>query len=348
LPGLPETEPLARRFKRQAVWCEQLGSPFYTVLLDHAAADLEDGGPVAAVLEGFHEEPGTAAVVLRFMSAVHRLVLDETIPELAAHYPSTGGDGDAEAAWPAFQRAVGEHGARIRELASRGCQTNEVGRSAALLGGFLEVAHRTGLDLRILELGASAGLNLRWDRYRYESPRGAWGDVGSPVRFEHVFEVPPPLHRSATVAERKGCDLNPIDPGSDEGALTLRSCVWPDQLARLARLDGAIEIARGHPVEVERLGAADFVERELANPREEVATVVYHSVFMQYVDRPSRDRIGAALERARQRATRSSPVHHLSLEPGADTFEIRLDDEVLGTSSAHGQDVHWLVSSSAQ
>src|SRR5207237_574920 len=136
-------------------------------------AELPEGaspyGPHPRRHAGYVNEPGTAALALRFMGAVHRLVLDETLPELARHYPSTGGEGDASATWPAFKRAVVDQRAKLRDLLGAGCQTNEVGRSAALLGGFLEVAHRTHLPLRILEIGASAGLNLRWDRYRYES-----------------------------------------------------------------------------------------------------------------------------------------------------------------------------------
>ena len=340
--------PVARRLKRQAGWCEQLGSPFYAALLDLAAEDMDRGGPVAGVLSPFAGEPGTSALALRFMAGVHRLVLDGTLPDLAPHYPSTGGDGDAEAAWPPIQRALVTHRDRLRQITARGCQTNEPGRSAALLGGFLEAAHRTGLRLRILELGASAGLNLWWDRYRYASPRGTWGDPASPVRFEHAFEVPPPLDRGATVAERKGCDLNPIDPSAPEGALTLRSFVWPDQLGRLAQLDGAIEIATEEPVEVERTGAADFVERELARPRPGVATVVYHSVFLQYLQPGERDRIDAALAEAKARAPRTAPVFRLGMEPAVDTWEIRLDGELLGTCHAHGTSVRWLVSSGAE
>ena len=139
------------------------------------------------------------------------------------------------------------------------------------------------------------------------------------------------------MVERKGCDLNPIDPTTDEGALTLRSFVWADQLARMAQLDGALETAADTPVEVERLGAAAFLERELARQRPDVATVVFHSVFMQYVDQAERARIAAALE--------GGLAHHLSFEPGKSVdsrFEVRLDGELLGTSLAHGTGVRWL------
>jgi len=333
----PAAEPLSRRLRRQAAWCTELGSPFYASLLESTADDLEMEGPAMDVLSGFEEEGAEAALALRLMGAVHRLVLEGAVPDLAVRYPSSGGDGDATAAWPAFRQALADHRERIRALLASGCQTNEVGRSAALLGGFLEVAHRAKKPLRILEIGASAGFNLRWDRYRYESSEGAWGDESSHVRFDHSYEVSPPFNRTVDVVERKGCDLNPIDAATAEGALTLRSFVWADQLGRMAQLDCAIETAAEIPVDVERIAAADFLERELARPRDDVATVVFHSVFMQYVKHSERERILAVLER--------EGPHHLSLEPGAtaDTrFEVRLDGELLGTSMAHGSRVRWL------
>ncbi len=344
---MPEaTERLAIRLRRQAAWCAELDSPLYSSLLESAADDLELAGPVRAVLEGFQEEPGSAALALRLMGAVHRLVLDDTLPELAAHYPSTGGDGDPTTTWPVFRQALIDHRAEVRALLGSGCQTNEVGRSAALVGGFLEAAHRAGLTLRILEIGASAGLNLRWDRYRYESAAGAWGDDASPVRFTHSYVVPPPLNRHATVVQRMGCDLHPIDPTSDAGALALRSFIWADQLGRLALLDGAIEIAREMPAVVEQADAADFLQRELSRQVPDVATVVFHSVFLQYVDEAGRRRIEGVISEARRSAGRDSPVFHLRLEPGMTVearFEIRLDDELLGTSLAHGTGVRWVA-----
>lgn len=343
---MPEPrEILAARLRRQATWCSDLGSPLYASLLESAAKDLDEEGAVWGVLEGFQNEPGTAALPLRLMGAVHRLVLDDTLPDLARHYPSTGGAGDAAAAWPLFRQALVEERSTVRELLANGCQTNEVGRCAALLGGFLEVAHQSRLSLRLLEVGASAGLNLQWDRFRYESLEGAWGDPGSPVRFVNAFDVPPPLNRSADVVSRKGCDLNPIDPASESGALTLRSFVWADQLVRLGLLDGAIQVAGEHPIEVERLDAASFLDRELAHPMRGVATVVFHSVFIQYVNELERHRMLNAIEEARQRSTPQAPVYHLRMEPAEGVFEIRLDEELLGISRAHGTGVVWLAAS---
>jgi hypothetical protein len=326
-----------RRALRQADWCDQLGSPFSAVLLRHVAEDLKEEGAAWSVLAGFETEDFLSALALRLLGALHRLVLMGSLPDLARHYPSAGGDGDAESAWPRFRDALEQHTDEVRAIVRRPCQTNEVGRSAALLGGFLEVVGRTRLPLRLLEIGASAGLNLRWDHYRYESASGAWGDPRSPVRFDGFFDVPPPMDREAKVAERRGCDLNPVDPTTEDGSLTLRSFIWPDQLERFRRLEGAIAVARRVPAVVERIGAAEFLERELATERPDVATVVYHSVFIQYVGAPERARIVNAIEHAN--------VAYLRLEPGASGsatgFEIRLGGELLGTAQAHGTAVRW-------
>ena len=81
-----------------------------------------------------------------------------------------------------------------------------------------------------------------------------------------------------------------------------------------------------------------------------MATVVFHSVFMQYVDEAGRRRIEAVISEARRSAGRDSPIFHLRLEPGKTgeaRFEIRLDEELLGTSLAHGTGVRWVVDPSA-
>jgi hypothetical protein len=335
LPRGPEA--LAAHLRWQAGWCEQGGSPLYAHLLEKSAADAEVQGPVWDLLAGLEDVPNGAVLGLRFMGAVHRLVLTDSLAQLARHYPSTGGDGDPHATWPLFRQAVVDHRDEIRALAGRPCQTNEVGRSAALLGGFLELAHRAGFPLRILEIGASAGLNLRWDRYRYESVGGAWGDPGSPVTFTHSYDVPPPMNRKAAVSERKGCDLHPVDPSSEGGALTLRSSIWADQLGRLAQLGGALEVARRLPVEVEQADALSFLQRELARPAPGLATVVFHSLFMHYLPREHRQRVHEVIA--------ESGVHELGMEPSPTIFEIRLDGELLGTSGPHGTHVRWNVDS---
>jgi hypothetical protein len=337
---------LAEYLRLQGHYCGNLGSPLYELLLDRAADDLAAGGVVAAVLDGYPLEPILSAMALRFMGNVHRLVLEGRAPGLAAHYPSVGGDGDASRTWPAFHAVVAENVPLLRDWMSRGVQTNEVGRSAALVCGFLEVARRTGMGLRCLEIGASAGLNLRWDRFRYEAPNGAWGDAASPVVLRGFWAGDgPTFDVDARVVERAGCDPHPLDPTTDEGRLTLVSYVWPDQAERLALLRAACEVARRAPVTLERASAPDWLASRLAKPADGLATVVYHSIVFQYLDEPTRDRLRTVLDDAGARATTNAPFAWLRMEPAGKQADLHLvtwpggEERLVATTGYHGRDV---------
>jgi hypothetical protein len=274
---------VAGQLREQARSCAEMGSPLYAELLDRAAEDIETSGPCWDVLS-HHVAPGRGdAVALRFMAAVHRLVLTGRAPRLAAQYPSTGGSPEA-AAWPAFRDTVRENVNGLMTLTALPCQTNEVGRAAPLMFGFLAVAAECGLPLRVLEVGASAGLNLRFDRFRYGSRTVAWGDPASPVDLTGLWlESPRDLGAPLAVAERGGCDRNPLDPAEPETRLALRASVWADQTARLTRLDGALALAARVPARVDRASLEHWLVGQLARPRPGLATVVCHAVVIEYL-----------------------------------------------------------------
>jgi hypothetical protein len=354
---------IAGRLRQQAEWCARLGSPLYDRLLRVAAADVDAGGPAWAVLAAHAGEPPGSALALRFMGAVHRVVLDGHAPALAAFYPSTGGDADRAGAEAAFLAAVAEHRHSLAALVPKGVQTNEVGRAAALLGGFLLVARASGLPLRVLEIGASGGLNLRWDHFHYRAGDARWGNAASPVVLDDAFDAAtPPLDVRPRVAERAGCDAEPVDPTSPEGLRTLISYCWPDQDARIALLRAAVEVARGVPATVERADAIDWLTARLARRTPGVATVVYHSIVLQYLPRESRRRLVELLSEAGGDADGSAPLAWLHLEPGQEqsaawlrfgpvrgAAEVRLttwpggEERLIATASAHGRPVHWLL-----
>lgn len=333
----------------QADACRIVGSSLYERILRGALSDLEAGGVCARVLDGHHEDPFGSALALRFLGAVHRIVLEGRAPALAALYPSVGGDPGTADPVPAFLATVADHADEVRARLADGVQTNEVGRSAALVGGYLEVARRTGLPLRVREVGASAGLNLRFDRYCYDTGAQVAGDPGSPLRFEGFWEPPlPDLGGDLVVADRRGCDRNPLDPTAEADRLTLLSFVWPDQEERLARLRAALAIAQGVPVAIDHADAADWTLAQLAEPHPGSATVLVHSIVLQYLSPARRRDLRDAVEDAGRRATVAAPVAWLRMEPATDeAADVRLtlwpggEERLLGTAGYHGPPVRW-------
>ena len=343
---------LARVVRAQQQGCEIGGSDLYTTVLEEVAVDVGRGGPCARVLAAHAEEPVADAVVLRLLAAVHELVLAGEAPDLARHYPSVGGvPGPGVGA--AFVAAVADHRARVAQRTAAPIQTNEVGRSAALLGGYLAVA-ATGLPLRVLEVGASAGLNLRFDRFRYEAGGHALGPEGAPVVLREPWvDRRPDLTGPVQVVERRGCDLRPLDPLDAGDRMRLRACLWPDQPDRRARLDGALAVAAEVPAPVDRADAAAWTDACLAEPRPGVATVVVHSIVAQYLSPRTRRDLQRAVTRAGAAATPEAPVAWLRMEPSSvQEAEVRLtcwpDDRargpegrVLAHSAFHGPPVRW-------
>lgn len=342
---------LVEKLEFQARSCRRLGSPLYGLLLDAATDDVRRRGPVLRVLEDKAGDPDGSALALRFMAAVHRLVLRGDAPELAGFYPSAGGFRGLEGAVDAFLEVVGARVDELREDARRPLQTNEVGRCAALVCGFLTVAKRHALPLDVLEIGASAGLNLRWDHYLYEARGETWGDPASPVRLcSYNGETVPPFDVAAAVAGRRGCDPAPIDPSSEEGRISLLSFVWPDQTARLRLLRGALEVAARVPARVERAPASRWLTGALAERVEGAAAIVFQSIVWQYMDEAEQAAVTARIEDAGGAATRDAPLAWLRMEPSEDFehVEVRLrtwpggSEDLLATSGYHGTAVRWL------
>lgn len=323
-------EPVAAQLRVQAAHCARLGSPLYADLLERAATDAEEGGPVASVLRGHESDPPNSMLALRLMGAVHRRLLEGALPNME---------------WSTFRRALVDDAAAIRPLLCRPVQTNEVGRCAALLPGFLAVAKRTGMPLRLLEVGASAGLNLLWDRYRYESAGFAWGDEASNPRIAFELHGGPPVTTQVDVFHRRGCDLSPVDPIGEEGRLTLLSFVWADQADRLDRLRAALATAAELPVAVDRAGAAEWTAGQLSDLPTGVVTVLFHSIVMQYLPEDERLRFERLVRSAGEVATAAAPLAWLRMEPAGGCAEVRLacwpggEDTVLARSGYHGNPV---------
>jgi hypothetical protein len=340
---------VASLLREQADVCWAFESALYGELLSRAADNALAGG-VAFELLKRHEarNPRADALALRLMAAVHRLVLSGEAPELAPHYPSVGGF--KSDAWPAFERVLVDKYVRLSPLIDLPCQTNEVGRAAALAFGFFEIAASASMPLRLLEVGASAGLNLRWDHYRYGAGDVGWGPAASPVDLVNLWtEAPRVIPATVEVVERRGCDPRPIDPSTSEGRLSLLASVWADQVARVGRLQGALEIAARVPVEIETASVSDWLPRNLERKAPGRATVVYHSIVQEYFDEATATAFQNCLNQAGEEALPEAPIFWLRLEPVREDDALRYAvslkqwpggvDRVVAWSGPHGYPV---------
>ena len=231
-------------------------------------------------------------------------------------------------------------------------QTNEVARSAALLPGYARIAGRTGLPLSIREIGSSAGLNLGFDRYAFDYGAFTWGRAVVEVKISCEWRgAAEPLPHAIEVAERRGCDILPIDARDPAARARMLAYIWPDQADRLARAEAALDLAAQLGPRVETIDAALFAERELRAGASGCTLVLAHTIFWQYLPAATKAAIRAAIAEAAARATKASPFAWLRLEAEAEERRgavLRLSlwpdgpvGEVLALASFHGQWIEW-------
>ncbi len=284
------------------------------------------------------------ALPLRLTGGLHALVRRGDAPGLAACYPPNPLPDD-EAFWAALAPVLA--GPDLLPWLESAPQTNEVGRSAVLMSGLLAVADLFGQPMELIELGASAGLNLLLDRYGYDLGGVAAGDLGSPLQLRPEWKRAPPPDAPVEVVRRRGVDLHPLDARRDGDRLL--AYVWPDQAERLARLEAALAIAAAEPPQVEAGDAADWLEARLAERQEQGETrVVLHSIAFHYFPEESQARIAAAMDAAGAGATPEAPLAWLRYEfDGGDRATLRLRtwpgaDRLLAYCHPHGAQVEWV------
>jgi hypothetical protein len=332
----------------QARACRRLGSVQYADLLDAIATNVADGGACADLLHSRSDRPVHDALLLRLLGSLHGLALAGHAPELAARFPSCGGDGSPV---PLDETIVvlARERAAIEDGLSRHVQTNEPGRSIALLM-LANWLPSVGIDeFDLLEVGSSAGLNLSFDDYAADTGHGVLGRQGSSLAFPSSWfnRAPSVVAGPARCVERRGCDVAPLNLVDD--AVRLQSFVWPDQGERLARLRAAIGIAQPHGARVEQASADEWVTRHLTGRTPQSRPVlVFHSIVWQYLGTQVQERLRAAIVHAGESAA-CGPVVWARMEPAGERADLRADAWIDGIHSQyvladigyHGADVTW-------
>ncbi|WP_083269493.1 DUF2332 domain-containing protein [Bosea vaviloviae] len=303
-----------RNFHDQAGYCRELGSPFTAELCDLLGSRLDHSSRFGRRVLNWPGHARADALALRAAGAFNALARSGQVPALQEVYPPK--QGDREALWHALARTIVSHDAFLHDYLDSAPQTNEVRRSSALLGGGLTIAREFGLPLSLLEIGASAGLNLGFEHYRYELGTAAYGQAGSGVVICSEWRgSAPELTTPLAVVTRRACDLNPLDAASDRDRQRVLSYIWPDQSARVETTEAAFDFAAGMPWRVEQGDAATWVEARLAEPTEAGLTrVLMHSIMWQYMPEATKERITGAMRKAGEAASLERPLAWLRME----------------------------------
>jgi hypothetical protein len=230
-------------------------------------------------------------------------------------------------------------------MLARRTQTNEPARCATLLPALARLPE----PLALIEVGASAGLTLLFDRYSYEydGHRIAGSDPEAPtLRCAVRGPVPLPT-RVPAIAWRAGLDLNPLDVTRDDDVRWLKCLVWPGEGDREGRLAAAIAAARRDPPPVYRGDLLTDLPALAAQAAAGATLVIFHSAVLAYVAPQDRDRFAQAV--------RGLGAVWLSNEaPGVmsglpftrfreGTFVLGYDGRTpLAFTDGHGTWLHWL------
>jgi hypothetical protein len=272
---------------------------------------------------------------LRLLSGIHYLVLAE------------------EADWTDISAVLRKYRDFLRDfVANQPIQTNEVQRSWFLAPCFAAVANEFEADeIDIIELGASAGLNLLWDAYRYRYRQGNIGPEDAPLELEgeERRDVPSSLlARIPRVRSRVGIDNRPVDICSDEGLRLLRAFVWPDQRWRLELLDRAAKHARLRPAPVLK---ADFVEALpglLHTRSRKTPTVVFETAALGYLERERAFELLRALDTAGDQGNLAMVSARDTAMGGRSCYSLTLtiwppgERRILCEADLHGAWLDWL------
>jgi hypothetical protein len=234
--------------------------------------------------------------------------------------------------WPAVQA----------EMRVRATQTNEPGRCAVLL----PVLAGLPQPLALVEVGASAGLNLYPDRYAYRYGDQRIGS-GSPILECDATGIEQLPDRLPEVVWRAGLDLNPLDVTDPEDVAWLDALIWPEHAHRRDRLRAASAVAAADPPLLVRGDAISDLPELAAKAPEGATLVVFHTSVLYQVPEPQRS--------AFVDLVRGLPGHWISVEApdvmGYDALPeqpdsgfhnvIALDGTPLAWARAHGQGLNW-------
>ncbi|MBM9504328.1 DUF2332 domain-containing protein [Actinacidiphila acididurans] len=215
-------------------------SAVYEALSESVAGD-------DALLGLLLDTPGDQRRPSLLFAAVNLLLAAHPGDELSAYYAIHGGRRTPdERLVPAFAAFCADHRDELlRLLRERSTQTNEIRRCVALRLALDHVRRRLPGPFALVEVGASAGLNLLFDHYGYRLNGRQDPGAGAPVISCEVRGDPNgfALGTAPRITRRLGIDRNPVDLSDPDARAWLEAFIWPEQVGELATLRAATDLA---------------------------------------------------------------------------------------------------------
>jgi hypothetical protein len=284
-------------------------APLSADLLRRVLAEVEAGSPLGVLLST-HPDANAPLFIGRALAGVNYLLLAGQAPALDEHvrgYLSRYRDvAFPDQTWELWREAAMSHPSALRAALGRPVQQHHPRRAGMLVRGLAMLAQP---EVRLLELGACAGLTLIPDAYCWMGDSGTWGDPDSPVRLAAPTG---PLPSGVRIVERAGCDLQPRRAADADDALILRS-FHPEELeAERMELEDAIAAAAARDVTIDQAEAVGWLKAMLKDRSPAgVGTVVWHSFFRGFLSPAEQE----ALEDVMCEAAGRMRLALISLEP---------------------------------
>jgi hypothetical protein len=323
------TSPVTAEYMRD--WGKHThGSPLYAALVEVVADDPE----LMRVINRIEHLPPPNLL----FAGVQYLLMEDDDDPLAKFYPSLVPDPETpEGVGPSFRRFVLEHEERLVEIGNtRFTQTNECRRCVSLLPMVMMAPFET---FHLIDVGASAGLNLAIDRYGYRYDGVQWNDEAELV-LEADWRGEPVEFHEIEILGRTGLDLDPIDPSDESACRWLDALIWPEHVERRARLRSALKLVSTLDIEMVAGDATDTLPRCLEALPSGDPVIIMSSFTLGQFDQPQRELLEGIVSAARS----DRPVHRISmdiLEKTDDWAQLMVDDgsgaRIVGQAHPHGE-----------
>jgi len=301
-------------FAIQRHYCEEMGAPITARVAGALEGALTRDTETGRRALDWPGEPTADALPLRLVGGLHAMAQSGRSARLSALF--AGEVTDAADVAALLREEIAAHDAALLPWLDGPPQTNEAGRSSALLVGLLAAARRFAMPLEVLEIGSSAGFNLLIDRFGFDLGATRIGPADAELMLAPEWRGPAPEPADLRFTSLRGVDVAPLDATEPDQARRLRGYVWADAPERLERMNRVIAMLRATPVRLDRGDAAEWLEARLAEPQAGgVVRVLMHSVVWQYLGDERQARVRAAMDAAGARADARRPLAWVAMEP---------------------------------